>query len=131
MANRPSPCPPLGDIFNQGYISVTDGALLAGQIAAGGSVQQMALERIRQTLGREPTATDLAKLDVNGDGKIGSDDAKILGEYTAGLIDTFPACGLPGKPPTKGELLGDKTNLLPIIAIVAVVGLALVVSLNS
>lgn len=77
---RRSPCPPVGDIDGNGYITQNDLALLLYDVVA-----------------RYPNITDeeLLRADVNGDGVVNALDISTLELFLGGEIDTFPACGLP------------------------------------
>ena len=73
---RASPCPPIGDIDDDGLVTDNDAQLVADYVV--GSI----------TL----TEEQLRRADVNGDGMVTGGDAMYISQYVEGLIDTFPVC---------------------------------------
>lgn len=71
-----SPCPPKGDIDNDGYISVLDVQHILN-IAVGTSGY---------------TEEQKSKADLNRDGKVTSEDSLLASRFLSGQIDTFPIC---------------------------------------
>jgi hypothetical protein len=72
---RASPCPPLGDIDDDGYITEVDYQLV-----------ESALRGVR------PISEVAERGDVDGDGIITENDVSLIKQYVDGAIDTFPIC---------------------------------------
>lgn len=73
---KPSPCPPKGDIDNDGYISVLDVQHILN-IAVGQSGY---------------TEEQKARADLDGSGSVMASDSLMAQRFLNGQIDTFPIC---------------------------------------
>lgn len=88
-----SPCPPYGDVDGDGVIGQGD--------------YQAILEH---SVGLNPlSATQLARADVNGDGKVDITDALLIGQYMVGQRTSFPVCS------------GGMINILMVILVLSFV----------
>ena len=99
---RSSPCPPMGDINNDGYVTIEDARLVTdyntGLVALTPEEKQRACVTCvtleRWEIG-EPTVIDALK----------------IAQYAAGLIDTFPVC--PFIPPPPANLIDSFPVFVP------------------
>lgn len=139
MPKRLSPCPPLGSLVADGSIDVGREALIASQLAQGPGTEgyQLALKRLRSILGHDPTTEDFLILDIDGDKAVTLNDARLYSQFCAGLITTFPTCGVvpappsPPEPPRPGTLpLPGETSNLWLIAGLIVFALIIVLALT-
>ena len=76
---RPPPCGNYGDVDNDGYVTDTDADWI--------------MEYVVEL--REFTADQKIRADVGGDGVVDINDARAIGRYAGGIIDTFPVCEPP------------------------------------
>ena len=84
---RPSPQPPLGDVNDDGWITVADVVGITG--VAEGTYTKASFPAVGLTW-----EEFRRRADVNRDGKVTARDAQLVTQYLYGTIDTFPYEGI-------------------------------------
>lgn len=97
LSSLPSPCGSYGDVDGNGYVTITDSAMIKQYLAG------------QRTL----TFEQLQRADVTGDGQVSITDALTIEQYLTGAISTFPACtAAGGLGQASGMLYDPNDNLL-------------------
>jgi len=95
---RPSPCPPYGDLDDDGYVTYND-------IILAWLYELYNWDAVKE---KTPLSEEEFKrrADVNGDGKIDMKDVMLIANYSyySPDFDTFPVCGAPPSEQPSGDI---------------------------